>query len=134
MLRWETYAPLVAALSLISYPIGADRPPKESVAASATARAFIDTETGEVRAPTQAETKEMAKQFRRRYIDLSIDKPVRHHEDGSRSKELGTRYRMYSVARISIDGEMETLCLTAEQAADFLSNEAKAEHQGGQSE
>jgi len=123
--------PFVAALSLISVPMLADEPAPaaDAVANAATVpgsvQVFIDEETGEVRAPTEAETAAMAEQFRRRYIDLSVEKPVVYHEDGSISKELGSRHRMYTVARISEDGALENVCLPAEQAADFLAGGEK---------
>ncbi len=86
---------------------------------------YIDEETGEVRAPTKEETAAAAEAFRRRYLDLSVDKPVVEHADGSLSQELGSRHRMFAVARIGEDGEVETQCLPAEQAEEFL-GEAKS--------
>lgn len=128
MFQWYSW-PLLAALSLISALVLADEavtPNGDATTAAAPAavgvQVFIDEATGEVRSPTEAETAEIAEQFRRKFIDLSVDKPPVYHADGSISKELGSRYQMYTVARLTGDGQIETQCLPAEQAADFLAN------------
>ena len=139
MFRSYTW-PLVAALILISHPLVAGEPTPSPVAGAdeaaleepvtdsrAGVRVFIDEESGEVRSPTQAEMAEMGEQFSQQYFGRSVEKPVVHHADGSISKELGPQHRMYSVARLSNDGELETQCLPAEQAADFLGNDDSSE-------
>lgn len=113
---------LVAA-SLVLLSLSADAEEAESKQhnhAPAAATVFIDPATGELRAPSKAEKAAIAEQFRRKYLDQAQDKPIVHHADGSMSKELGSQHRMYSVARISEEGELETQCLTPDDAADFL--------------
>lgn len=124
--------PCLAVFSLISLALSADEPTSAesgpdssaqaaSVAASAAGvQVFIDEQTGEVRSPTEAETAAMAEAFRNRYIESFPDKPVVYRPDGSISQELGTGHRLYTVARLSADGELETQCLPPEKADVFL--------------
>ncbi|MBT8131034.1 MAG: hypothetical protein KJO35_02100 [Gammaproteobacteria bacterium] len=117
----------ILALLLMTASVGADEAQQHShsgeESANAAVQVFIDEKTGELRAPTEEEKSEMAEQFRRRFIDQVEDKPIVRNADGSLSKELGTRHRMYTVARIAADGELETRCLTQDLAVDFLNDE-----------
>ncbi|MEM7049632.1 MAG: hypothetical protein AAF604_08235 [Acidobacteriota bacterium] len=82
-------------------------------------RAFIDPETGELRAPTAEEVAEsgLASAIAER-TDVGLTRVER--ADGSTSVDLQGRYMSYAVARIADDGEVVHDCLdSSEKAAHF---------------
>ena len=81
----------------------------------------IDPETGKLRAPNAAEAARLAEQFRQRYLERITDEPAIYHADGSISKQLDTRHRLYTMAVIDNDGKLNTACLPPQAVVTALS-------------
>ncbi len=90
----------------------------QSNSATTQMRAFIDPETGEMRAPTDAEAKALSKAETERVLKASGEsradaQPV-VHPDGTVTLELDERHMKYKRVTVCEDGTVATNCQSRE--------------------
>lgn len=94
----------------------------ESTPLATGLRAFVDPETGELRAPT---AEELAHSGHDHAVDLGKlpDIEIVEHANGMRSAVLDERFMSTSVAKIGPDGRLITDCVTSQEQLDaFLAD------------
>ena len=118
-------APAKATVKVISIPIAEECPADDQAAAKAGVRAFLDPETGELRAPTPEE--EAA--FSRLIASQTIlrDEPARKASVGPNGEliyYLGEEGMVDTVVRIDEDGEDVVSCVSRPETARVLARPA----------
>ena len=118
-------APAKATVKVISIPIAEECPADDQAAAKAGVRAFLDPETGELRAPTSEE--EAA--FSRLIASQSIlrDEPARKASVGPNGEliyYLGEEGMVDTVVRIDADGKDVVSCVPRSETAKVLASPA----------
>lgn len=103
--------------------------PAAAAPGTASVRAVIDKETGQLRAPTPEESKEMALRSSAARADLNeSDEGLVEvvHPNGMISVDLQGRFMSHTVAKIGPDGKLITRCVTTEaEKKAFLQKKAE---------
>lgn len=99
-------------------------------AAEAGMRVIKDPVTGQLRAPTHEEVKDMLEQEQRARASLrrapDAAPKLRRNAHGGISNEVGDKFLSFSVARRNADGSTTVVCVPSEAAADRMVNATQA--------
>lgn len=108
--------PCAALCAALSFPAAAQ---EQSGAAQSGMVVVRDPQTGELRAPTAAESRALAPQGPSAGISAKAAAPVAvTHPGGARQVRLGERSLVYSVVTRGPDGKLAEQCVHGEAAAD----------------
>jgi hypothetical protein len=108
--------PGAALCAALSFPAAAQQ---QSGMAQSGMIVVRDAQTGELRAPTAAESRALAPQGPSASISAKATAPAAvTHPGGARQVRLGERSLVYSVATRGADGKLVEQCVQGEAAAD----------------
>ena len=108
--------PCAALCAALSFPAAAQQQPSTAQSGMVVVR---DPQTGELRAPTAAESRALAPQGPSASITAKATPPAAvTHPGGARQVRLGERSLVYSVVTRGPDGKLAEQCVQGAAAAD----------------